>query len=66
MTKYSTEERIADTFIEALDDLSDHNLEALREAFDSGPITDPRNLIKMLFREVLDQVRYRAQEGVDA
>ena len=61
--KYSTEDRIADTFLEALDDLSDQHLEALREAFDSGPITDPRNLIKQLFRGVLDQARYRAQGG---
>lgn len=63
---YPTEERIADTFLEALDDLSDQHLEALREAFESGPIVNPRALIKMLYQEVLDQIRYRAQEGVDA
>ena len=65
MTKYQTEELIADTFMEVLDDLSDKHLEALKEAFDSGPINDPRGLIKMLFNEICSQVRYRAQDGVE-
>ncbi len=65
MTTYQTEELIADTFMEVLDDLSDKHLEALKAAFDSGPITNPRYLSKLLFHEVLDQIRYRAQEGVE-
>jgi hypothetical protein len=63
--KYTTEDQIADTFMEALDDLSDKNLEALKEAFDSGPILDPRGLVKMLYNEILSQTRYRAQDGVE-
>ncbi len=65
MTKYSTEELIADTFMEALDDLSDKHLEALKEAFDSGPIVNPQAVIRMMYKEVLSQIRYRAQDGVE-
>lgn len=65
MTKYPTEELIADTFMEVLDDLSDKHLEALKEAFDSGPIVNPQAVIRMMYKEVLSQIRYRAQEGVE-
>lgn len=57
--KLTTEENIADALLEALDDLSDKNLAALKEAFDSGPIADARGLIKMIYREIESQVRYR-------
>ncbi len=59
--KYTTEDNIADNFMEALDDMSDKHLEALKEAFDSGPILDPRGLIKMLYNEINSQFRYRNQ-----
>jgi len=59
--KYTTENNIADNFMEALDDLSDVHLEALKEAFESGPILDPRGLIKMLYNEINSQLRYRNQ-----
>jgi hypothetical protein len=59
--KYTTEDNIADNFMEALDDMSDEHLEALKEAFDSGPILDPRGLIKMLYNEINSQFRYRNQ-----
>ena len=61
--KYTTEDKIADTFMEALDDLSDTHLEDLKEAFDSGPILDPRGLIKMLYSELNSQIRYRNQDA---
>ena len=57
--KLTTEENIADALTEALDDLSDENLAALKEAFDSGPIIDARKLIKMIYREIESQMRYR-------
>lgn len=57
--KLTTEENIADALLEALDDLSDKNLAALKEAFDSGMIADARGLIKMIYREIESQVRYR-------
>ena len=57
--KLTTEENIADAMLEALDDLSDKNLAALKEAFDSGMIADAHRLIKMIYREIESQVRYR-------
>ena len=57
--KLTTEENIADAMLEALDALSDKNLAALKEAFDSGTIADARGLIKMIYREIESQVRYR-------
>lgn len=60
-----TEDIIADTLTEALDDLSDRNLEALRAAFDSGPINDPRLLIRYIYQEIDSQMRYRAGCGIE-
>lgn len=61
----TTEENIAAALTEALDDLSDENLEALKEAFDSGPIADARRLIKMIYREINGQMRYRNDAGIE-
>ena len=61
----TTEDNISAAFEEALDDLSDKNLEALRNAFQSGPIRNPGKLISYLFRDVLDQIRYRSGDGLE-
>jgi len=60
-----TEDLIADEFQIALEDLSDKNLESLRTAFESGPIREPRKLITYIFKEVIDQIRYRSIDGIE-
>lgn len=60
-----TENNISDAFEEALDELSDKTLEALRTAFSSGPIKNPNTLIRLMHRRVLDQVGYRAGDGME-
>jgi len=61
----NTENNISDAFEDALDELSDKSLEALRTAFASGPINNPNTLIRWMHRSVLDQVRYRAGDGME-